>query len=133
MKLARKILRSLRDTGYDSKEKQLTIAWPHEDDLGKCFQISCEGKSSWLGFLADSVDCATFAYITTKCLVTHHTRCSGRDTPWGNVVPILETAVLHPVYGITNAELQHETIYYFKKLDGPFYLKAEPGSRSHCI
>ncbi|KAK4194662.1 hypothetical protein QBC40DRAFT_353104 [Triangularia verruculosa] len=131
MKLIRDILIMLKHTGVDPKGKYLLIAWPHETDLDRCFRIPCQGKSSWLGFLADSRDCATFAYITTKCLETGNIKCSGSTTSWGNVVPVLETAVLRfaavaaSELSNTAAVIEHRKVYYFEKMDGLFYVEAE--------
>ncbi|KAI1855214.1 hypothetical protein JX266_000079 [Neoarthrinium moseri] len=130
LQLIRQILGTLQDTGVGRESKQLTVAWPHESDLQKCFQIPCRRESSWVGFLADSEDSATFAYMTTRCLETDRIKCEGSNTCWRNAVPLLETAVLRlqavlTSQASTTVVLQHKEIYYLKKMDGLFYVKAQ--------
>lgn len=110
MMLIRDILRILKHTGFNADTKLLNIAWPHESDLRKCFQIPSQGKDAWLRFFADSSDCVTFAYITTKCLETGNIKCRGSTTPWANAITVLETAVLRLIILATDAsEQQLET------------------------
>jgi len=61
LKLVRRILEILQNTGVDREGKCLTIAWPKEGDVQRCFKIPCEKQSFWARMLADSEDCATFA------------------------------------------------------------------------
>ena len=131
MTLVRDILKILQHTGFNPDTKLLKIAWPHESDLRKCFQIPCKDEAAWLRFFADSNDCVTFAYITTKCLETDSIKCRGSTTPWGNVITVLETAVVclstpRPEVQVNTApKLQHKMVYFFRKSEGKFYVQAE--------
>ncbi|KAK0648509.1 hypothetical protein B0T16DRAFT_491291 [Cercophora newfieldiana] len=131
MTLIRDILKILQHTGFNADTQLLNIAWPHESDLRKCFQIPCTDEGAWLRFFADSNDCVTFAYITTKCLETGSIKCRGSTTPWGNAVTVLETAVLclstpRLAVQLTNAtKLEHKMVYFFRKSEGKFYVQAE--------
>ena len=40
--------------------------------------------------MADSEDCATFAYISVRCLETEKI-----NVEWRNTIPLLETAVMY--------------------------------------
>ncbi|GAB1317202.1 hypothetical protein MFIFM68171_07412 [Madurella fahalii] len=73
--MIRNILRILQPTGLDHEGKRLVVAWPHKDDLGGCIHIPCEKENSWAGFLADSQDSATFAYMSRNCLETELVKC----------------------------------------------------------
>lgn len=131
MTLVRDILKMLQHTGFNPDTKVLNIAWPHESDLGKCFQIPCKDEAAWLRFFADSNDCVTFAYIATKCLETHSIKCRGCTTPWGNAITVLETAVLclstpRPCVQLNmTTKLQPRMVYFFRKSEGKFYVQAE--------
>jgi hypothetical protein len=93
--LMRKILLVLAPTGIDEEGNELTIAWVYQTTPYRCFKVSCkERKNSWLHILADSGDCATFAYIVTRCLETSKVKCRGPSACWHSTAPILETAVL---------------------------------------
>lgn len=124
--LTRHILDTMQHTGIDREGKHLTVAWPHVSDLEKCVQIKCHDDSSWLGFLADSEECATFAYMTTKCLETQTVKCPGSQSPWGKRTPVLGTAVLNLQSGSTpQTLLQHDEIYYLQKMDKLFFVRAQ--------
>lgn len=67
MKVTRKIFDVLQHTGLNRSETHLLIAWPNERDIFRCFKVPCQKQNSWVPVLADSEDCAIFAYISTKC------------------------------------------------------------------
>ncbi|KAI1873718.1 uncharacterized protein JN550_002987 [Neoarthrinium moseri] len=130
MQLIRQILGILQGIGVGRESKQLTVAWPHEIDLQKCFQIPCRRESSWVGFLADFEDCAKFAYMATRCLEIDRIKCKGPNTRWPKAVPLLETAVFRfqavlTSQASTTVALQHKEMYYLKKMDRLFYVKAQ--------
>jgi hypothetical protein len=125
LKLIRRILVILEHTGVDCEGKYLSIAWPQEGDVYRCFKIPCEKRSFWARILADSEDCATFAYVSSKCLETDKVKCSGPSPVWRNVSALLETAVIHhqSIPAMTPGNLEHEKTYFFKKLDSLFLVR----------
>ncbi|OAG06554.1 uncharacterized protein CC84DRAFT_1142451 [Paraphaeosphaeria sporulosa] len=127
LRMIRKIFDVLQHTGLDREGKILVVAWPDERDVYRGFKIACEKENSWAGVLADSEDCATFAYITTRCFETKKIKCSGPSPTWRSTIHILETAVvLHrrDASSLTSA-LQHNVTYFFQKPDRLFYVKAQ--------
>ncbi|KAF4556202.1 Hypothetical protein D9617_1g080770 [Elsinoe fawcettii] len=89
----RQILRSLQHTGVSKDGSYFLIAWPHPGCTQSCLEISCQPKENqWLCVLADSMDCATFAYVTSKCLESEHSSCSAQPF-WLNSITALGTAV----------------------------------------
>ncbi|KAK2758174.1 hypothetical protein FQN54_004018 [Arachnomyces sp. PD_36] len=119
LKLIRRILVLLKHTGVDREGKNLSIAWPQEDDVYRCFRIPCKKQSFWARILADSEDCATFAYVSSKCLETDKVKCSGPSPVWRNASALLETAVIHhqTIPTTVSGALEHEQTFFFKKLD----------------
>ncbi|ETS78399.1 hypothetical protein PFICI_10461 [Pestalotiopsis fici W106-1] len=94
LKMTRRIFMALAETGVDRSGKYMIVAWPRSQDIYRCFQIPCEHESAWTKVLADSTDCATFAYITTLCLETDTIRCQGPNAIWKGTMPLMETAVI---------------------------------------
>ncbi|KAK8218246.1 hypothetical protein IWZ01DRAFT_492415 [Phyllosticta capitalensis] len=86
------ILERLGPTGIDCTGN-LTIAWIRPNKEPRCLRIPCERESAWAKILADSVDCATYAYFTSKCLETERIRCQGRNSHWQRQSSLLATAV----------------------------------------
>jgi hypothetical protein len=125
LKLVRRILEILQHTGVDAEGKHLTIAWPQEGHIQRCFKIPCERQSFWARLLADSEDCATFAYVSAKCLESEKVKCSGPPQVWQNVSTLLETAVIrHQSIPSTQPwMLEHKKLYFFRKLDSFFLVK----------
>jgi hypothetical protein len=93
IRMFRYVLDVLRDTGYDTSSDEFVIAWPFPDDPFHCFRVKCKGHHLWTRALADSNYCATFAYITPKCLEADEYTCQ-RCTAiqWQQTVS-LDTAV----------------------------------------
>lgn len=122
-----RILLSLRHTGLDATEKYFCIAWPWNGDASRCFKIPIEGWSSWARMLADSHDCATFAYITMECLETSDIKCShsAPQTPYQNNIHLLETAVTCPNQISKPWSLKDGEVYFFSKLDSIFWVKVQ--------
>lgn len=115
-----KILQVLAPTGIDEEGNELTVGWVYQTSPYRCFKVSCkERQNSWLRVLADSIDCATFAYIVTRCLETSQVKCRGPSPCWRSTAPILETAVLrHNLQpGQPLGPLEHKKIYFFRKMD----------------
>ena len=93
-RVVRYVLLVLQDTGIDRSGDHLVAIWPHKSDPLRCFKIPCKKATSWAQMLADSPNCATFAYITSLCLETDECKCQKQQTPlWHNKSFILNTAV----------------------------------------
>ncbi|KAK6538266.1 hypothetical protein TWF694_011145 [Orbilia ellipsospora] len=117
-----KTLHGIRSTGIDPEGKFFSVAWfnAHGEPPVQCLRIVCnERKNSWVQVLADSEDCATFAYISPNCLVTSEIQCRGSSPLWCNATPLLETAVLQ--HNNTPSRplgpLETNKTYFFKKMD----------------
>ena len=91
--IVRYIINILQYTGVDKNGKNFVIAWIQKDKPLQCFKIPCKDESHWVLMLADSEDCATFAYVTSTCLETENIKCQGSVTTWSNTSSLLETAV----------------------------------------
>ncbi|KAK6504766.1 hypothetical protein TWF481_006705 [Arthrobotrys musiformis] len=122
--IIQEIVSCLRSTGVDSEKKFLSVAWvraKNEEPI-QCFRIPCDERTnSWAHVLADSEDCATFAYISTNCLITPEVRCKGASPLWHNTSPLLETAVFqcneNPSQPLQ--PLDGKKTYFFQKMDAP--------------
>lgn len=115
-RILRYILLVLQDTGVDRSGENLVAIWPHRSDPLRCFKIPCRKATSWAQMLADSPDCATFAYITPLCLETDECQCQDQPIPlWHNKSVVLSTAVSRHVKSnvVTAAPwaLRHEQSY----------------------
>jgi hypothetical protein len=120
MQLVTRILSTLQPTGIDQEGKFLLVAWPYDCPPFRCFKIPCDDKlSSWARILADSEDCATFAYISTSCFETAAIKCRGPSPLWHNKTPLLETAVVrhNETPSTPLGPLEHKKAYFFKKLN----------------
>jgi hypothetical protein len=127
LKVIGRILRVLQSTGIDAEKKFLSVAWPFESHLSHCLRISCEKANSWTRLLSDSEDCATFAYISTKCLVTTDVQCGGASSAWRNSTPLLGTAVVVHNENPSNptGPLESKGRYFFKKPDSLLLVSVE--------
>ncbi|KAL3474771.1 hypothetical protein BJX99DRAFT_260030, partial [Aspergillus californicus] len=127
MKIIRRIFDVLQHTGLDREGNHLLVAWPDKRDIFRCFKVPCQKQSSWARVLADSEDCATFAYISTKCFETEKIKCSGPGASWRNAILLLETAVvIHSKSALTpTSTLQHKSTYFFRKFDNPFFVAVQ--------
>ena len=150
LSLVRTILEQLQHTGLDCRKTTLVIAWPQEGDLGRGLKIPCKAETYWAQVVADAEDCATFAYVTPRCLETNHIKCQGNLRAWQNASKMLVTEMSpsrlegHSLT-TTNAtittppttpvrttasptsewELEDQKIYYIKKLDSLLRVKVE--------
>ena len=104
--VVRYTLDALRDTGFDQKREEFVIACTLAQDPFRCFRVHCRDQHLWTRALADSEDCATFAYITSKCLETHDIKCRGISAAqWHNRAVLLDTAVCRH---ISNRDTENE-------------------------
>jgi hypothetical protein len=127
LKMIRMILETLRPSGLDVTQKFFCVAWPFQEDTGRCFKIPLEGQISWTRILADSDDCATFAYITMKCLETDSVKCSRSQGPFHGSIHLLETTVISPtpIVPVVSWTLKNNKAYFFSKLNSMFWVKVE--------
>ncbi|KAL5040924.1 hypothetical protein BDW71DRAFT_212630 [Aspergillus fruticulosus] len=127
MKIVRRIFDVLQHTGLDREGNHLLVAWPDKRDVFRCFKVPCQKQSSWARVLADSEDCATFAYISTKCFETETIKCGGPGACWRNAILLLETAVVVQSNSAPTpaSTLQHRSTYFFKKIDNLFFVAAK--------
>lgn len=124
--LIRQILTTLRDTGLGPDGKYFVVAWPYDGTLHRCFRFQlANSDNKWMAMLADSDDCATFAYMTNDCLESHSRVCRGPHPTWDDRIHMLETAVLNPHNKGPSSRLSSDQTYFFRKLDGTlFWVKA---------
>ena len=118
LSLMRKILVILEPTGIDPEGKSFVIAWIYDRPPFRCFKVPCvEKKNSWARVIADSGDCATFAYITTTCLESSTFKCRGPASYWHNTAPLLETAILRYNENPSRplGPLEDKKTYFFQK------------------
>jgi hypothetical protein len=87
------LLKEMEHTGIDREGKLFKVAWIQKDQDFQCFQVPWEKESYWARMLADSSDCATFAYVTSRCLESDRHKCRGPTAVWCQATAILETAV----------------------------------------
>ena len=126
VQIVRYILEALRDTGYDGQRDEFIIAWPLEKDPFRCFRIQSKvGNHLWTRALADSEDCATFAYVTPNCLETNDQKCrKSKIAEWLKRAVSLETAVCQHK---SNKDLPTQALGWTLKL-GIRYWIGKPGA-----
>jgi hypothetical protein len=117
----------MQHTGIEKQGKHFIIAWIQKNRPFQCFRVPCHKEtqdSYWAQILADSRDCATFAYITPKCLVNKTVQCRGPSASWNNASTLLETAVCRgqPVKELATVStkpwvLKHADLYSIGKSD----------------
>jgi hypothetical protein len=124
LKVIRNILDTARHTGLDRTGNYFCVAWPFDGEITQCLKIPLERDSSWARILADSHDCATFAYITMECFETAEIRCRKAREPCHDIC-LLETVVARPWREKLLHErfLQHGEICFFSKQDSIFWVK----------
>lgn len=77
--LLRRVLEELKNTGIeasDQGDRSLVVAWITSTGRRFCSKIPAQGESSWIRILEDSDTSATFAYFTSKCLITEEHPCN---------------------------------------------------------
>ncbi|RDW67007.1 hypothetical protein BP5796_09756 [Coleophoma crateriformis] len=97
-------LQILANTGIEPGSGSLVVACIRTGQAFQCLKIACEDKSFWARILADSPDCATFAYITTKCLQSNYHACRGPSSSWRGVTEMLETSVCRHILQAQDTE-----------------------------
>ncbi|KAK7750875.1 hypothetical protein SLS62_007138 [Diatrype stigma] len=117
------VLKALRYTGIDREGRNLVVGWPQKD-IFYCFKIPCKDEHAWAKILAESEHCATFAYVTFKCLENSEFKCS---TTWKNQISLLETSVIiystnHESLSTNHESLQHQDTYVFETFDKRFFV-----------
>ena len=147
--LVRTILEQLQHTGLDRQNTTLIIAWPQDGDVERGLKIPCRAQTCWAQVIADAEDCATFAYVTPKCLETNQVKCRGSLRAWQNTSKMLVTEMspsrpegqlaatndavtTTPVSVMTTTarattqwELEDKKTYYIKKRDSLLQVKVE--------
>ncbi|GAB1311784.1 hypothetical protein MFIFM68171_01994 [Madurella fahalii] len=128
--LVRQIFHTLKHTGLSPDGAYFSVAWPHNGIVNRCFRIPLDHHSKWMPILADSDDCATFAYIVAaQCLEVGRFTCRGPNPIWQNKIHLLETAVLCPAQSSDNTgswTLSDGQSYFFRKLDDNlFWVRAQ--------
>lgn len=117
------VLRTLRSTGLDPEGRYCTLLWLHDGTVERGFKIPISGNTRWVSMLKDTENSATFAYITSSCLVSGEVLCRGPTPKWPDKIYFLETAVF-----IEAAEdsvgLRHERNYYFTMDDQTLWFEA---------
>ena len=113
------MLHALRSTGRDPTGKYLNVLWLHNGVVSSGFKVDISGRNRWLMMLADTQRFATFAYITSACLVSGNEICRNPagGVPdhmpiWKGDICLLDTEVY-----VREAKeptlLEHERDYYF--------------------
>ncbi|KPM41876.1 hypothetical protein AK830_g4722 [Neonectria ditissima] len=122
--LIKHIFDTLKDTGLSPDGRYFSVAWPQRGFVTRGFRVSVNEHNRWMPMLADSADCATFAYISNNCLEVGDFKCRGPNPSWQDRVHLLETAVHCPV-STGSWGLQPEQAYFFHKVDNElFWVKA---------
>lgn len=132
LRLIRHIFEILRHTGLDHESKSLLVAWPYEGDIHHCLAINLKpSANAWAHLIADSDDCATFAYVSPKCLESGAILCKGAvDSPY-EIISLLETVVIAcPPSNPRKASAATKTLcnkerYYFQKFGNKYFVRAE--------
>ena len=123
--LVGRILRRFRGTGLSPDGTYFLAAWPQRSFNNRCIRVPVGGRSRWTPILADSDDCATFAYISNACLQSRDFKCRGHPEPfWNGEIFQLETAVICPEDPV-HFSLQHEKAYCFHKFDDLIWVKLQ--------
>ncbi|KAI1171316.1 hypothetical protein F4777DRAFT_566020 [Nemania sp. FL0916] len=124
--MIRNILTTLRPTGVNREEKFLIVAWPQDWNLFCCLKIPYEEKHAWAGVLADSADCATFAYTSNECLEMDEFKCTGSARALGNALSFVETSVFRSGSASEPGprSLQHSGKYFFQKYGKNYFVMA---------
>jgi hypothetical protein len=124
-KTVRYVLDVLRCTGFDESHEEFVIAWPLDEDPFLCFRIHCQDDNLWTRALADSTDCATFAYVTPRCLETSDYKCRRLSAVrWHNSAVSLDTAVCQHIVSKNSGD---EDLTWSLKPGMPYWI-GKPGA-----
>ncbi|KAI1448208.1 hypothetical protein F5Y02DRAFT_300618 [Annulohypoxylon stygium] len=122
--MIRIILGTLEPTGIHKGKLVVACFWRQE--IFRCFEIPCENDHAWANVLADSKDCATFAYISTRCLETKKIQCPETNNTWKNRIPLMETyIVVCSEPGPDLQSLKDKQIYFFDKFEKEVFVRAK--------
>lgn len=92
--LLRKLICDLEQTGFDPTQQKLIVAWIRAGQDNACFRLSCKADTAWAGILQDTEHCATFACVTTQCLLDNSCWCQMREQAvWRGKSKVLNTEV----------------------------------------
>lgn len=133
--IVRDILHIMQHTGIDRAGENFVIACVQKQNPFQCFKIPCENESYWARILADTPDCATFAYITLECLESDKFQCCNNfTTSWHNRSVLLETAVCRHIIGEEELSssmgpwvLNHDDTYF---IGSQFRARVEKASKT---
>lgn len=126
--IVRDILNIMQYTGVDRKGENFVIACVQKQNPFQCFKISCENESYWARILADTAECATFAYIILECLETDKLKCCSLITGWHNRSVLLETAVSRHL--ISEGEPSPTVETWVLKHDDTYFIGSQFRARS---
>lgn len=123
------VLNALQSTGLDPDGRYCTLLWLHDGRVKEGFKIPVGGDTRWVSMLKDTENSATFAYITTSCLVSGEVLCRGPTPKWPNKIHFLETAVYIEA-AENSVGLRHDHVYYFTIDDQTLWFTARsaPGA-----
>ncbi|KAJ4270021.1 hypothetical protein NW762_001694 [Fusarium torreyae] len=126
LNLIQQILETLKCTGLSPDARHFSVAWPQSGFINRCLHVPVtRGHNRWIPMLADSADCATFAYISNTCLEAGKLTCRGPNPEWEGQVHMLETAVCC-AEGPGSWTLCPEQTYFFQKVDNTlFWVRAQ--------
>ncbi|KAF4964873.1 hypothetical protein FSARC_7265 [Fusarium sarcochroum] len=129
LNLIQQILETLKCTGLSPDARHFSVAWPQSGFINQCLRVPVtKGHNRWIPMLADSADCATFAYISNTCLEAGKLRCRGPNPEWEGQIHMLETAVCC-ADGPDPWALCPEQTYFFQKVDNTlFWVRAQKDS-----
>ncbi|KAI1212174.1 uncharacterized protein F4807DRAFT_361418 [Annulohypoxylon truncatum] len=123
IQMIRTILRALEPTGIHQGKLIVACFWGQE--IFRCFKIPCQNDHAWANVLADSEDCATFAYMSTRCLETKKIACPRTNNAWKNRVLLMQTSiVLCSAPEPLSQSLQDKQIYFFDKFEREIFVLA---------
>ena len=127
IRLIRLIVRTLAATGLSPNGSFFAVAWPRDNQMKNCLRVQFgeDDDTKWIPMLADSEDCATFAYITNACLpVEGMVACRGPNPMWVRKVHLLETAVSFPATRVMKSLCHGQKYFFLKDGDDPAWFRA---------
>ncbi|KAK1844994.1 hypothetical protein CCHR01_12357 [Colletotrichum chrysophilum] len=85
VKVVDKLLRRLRDTGFDKNGIRFVLLWPNKSEAHHCVRLAPEGDQAWCRMLKDKEWSTTFAVATNLCLEASSYKCRDGQTVWGGM------------------------------------------------
>lgn len=117
--IIRRVLSSLQCTGVNDNS-DMVVGWIIPEKQFRRFSMPCKDQNAWAKILADSEDCATFAYVTATCLETDCVKCQ-KATIWENKLWALGTAVSCYNGPNTDQEMDEDGTTTPELMDGDFF------------